>query len=148
MKERRSKLQIYADILNSINNESQNEEIKITRVQLSSKMSFEKVKQYITHLEKYQLVKSKSGLKITNKGRSFMENSEKIQDNVEFIYKMYLSEKSLPEVGKIENQLCKKTDILDRQKLDLNVKQSIKDHMQVQNAMKAIIIELENKPSK
>lgn len=143
MKERRSKLQIYADILNSINNESSRDDVKITRVQLSSKMSFEKVKKCIVYLEKYHLIETNQGMQITNKGRKFMDDSEEIQDNFESLYKMYLSDEYEQVV--IKNQLGRKTNDLVKQKLDLNAYQSIKDHMQIQNAMKAIIIELENK---
>ena len=145
MKERRSKLQIYADILNSINNESQYDDVKITRVQLSSKMSFEKVKQHVAHLEKYRLIESKTGLKITNKGRSFMENSDIMQDTLKHISKTYLSDKSHPEENTIKNQLDKKIKTLDNQKIDFKSNRSIKEHIQIQNAMKAIINELENK---
>ncbi len=143
MKERRSKLQIYSDILNAINNESQNDDVKITRIQLSSKMSFDKIKQYIIDLEKYGLIESQSGLKITDKGRLFMKNTELIQYNFESLSKTYLSDEYDPEII-VDNKQNTKTYTQNDQPL-VSISQAIKDNIQIQNAMKAIIIELENK---
>lgn len=148
MKERRTKQQIYSDILYVISNSTDND-LKLTSIQLSSKLAYNKVKDHITYLEKYGLVESKSGYRITSKGRLFLENSVSIQNNMEILYKEYLSEKSDLEENEGNIKLYEKTQMYSNDKpvAIVNVQKShvVKEFIQIQNVMNAVIIELENR---
>ena len=149
MKERRTKQEIYVDILNSINNDVRDGEIKLTRIQLASKLSYDKAKEHLAVLEKYGLVERKPVIKITQKGRTFMNESHDLIKNLKTLNQSYLSDTSFAD----EDMLIKaqtKNDtkyFLHNEKKDqtteFNLIQKIKDQQQVQNAMQAIIEELE-----
>lgn len=94
MRERRTNQQIYVDILSSIEIELRDGNIKLTRIQLASKLSYDKVKKHLLALEKYGLVEHKPVIKITKKGQSFKKISKQVLTNVELIKKAYFSDDS------------------------------------------------------
>ncbi len=79
MKERRTLQQIYYDILTAIMKENDNDtqRIRITSIQLSSNLAFDKCKEHINSMIKYNLIE-KENLCITKKGYSFYEAFTKI----------------------------------------------------------------------
>jgi predicted transcriptional regulator len=80
-KDRRSKLEIYYDILNAITKESTFGEVKPTRIQFISHTSYDKLIIYLDELEKKQLL-VKSTLTITEKGKKFLQEYHKIDEFV------------------------------------------------------------------
>ena len=80
-KDRRSKLEIYHDILNAIKKESTYGEVKPTRIQFISHTSYDKLITYFDELEKKQLL-VKSTLTITEKGQKFLQEYHKIDEFV------------------------------------------------------------------
>ena len=80
-KDRRSKLELYHDILDAITKESQYGEVKPTRVQFLSHTSYDKLMMYFDELEKKQML-VKSTLTITEKGQKFLKEYHKIDEFV------------------------------------------------------------------
>lgn len=80
-KDRRSKLEIYYDILNAITKESSYGEVKPTRIQFMSNTSYDKLVTYFEELEKKQML-VKPTLTITEKGQKFLKEYNKIDEFV------------------------------------------------------------------
>lgn len=73
MRKHRTKIQIYYDILNAINLESNNiEPAKPTRVQVLSNLAYDKFVRYLNELEMNQLI-LQNPLHLTEKGRDFLQ---------------------------------------------------------------------------
>ena len=74
MRKLRNKIQIYYDILNGINLESNNDEgAKTTRVQIHSNLAYDKLVRYLSELEMKEMI-PQNPLRITEIGRDFLEN--------------------------------------------------------------------------
>lgn len=78
-KPKRSKLEIYSDILNAINLELVNGEAKPTRVQSLSNLAYDKFSRYLNELESKKMITQKP-LGITERGRDFLEDYDLIKD--------------------------------------------------------------------
>jgi predicted transcriptional regulator len=78
-KDRRSKLEIYHDVLNAIVKESYHGEVKPTRIQFASNTSYDKLIMYFDELETKQML-VKSTLSITEKGQRFLKEYNKIDE--------------------------------------------------------------------
>ena len=75
VRERRSKLQIFYDVLSAIKEDSQNnEKISYTRIQFKCNTSYDKLLRYIDEMKTKQLLKSSSEIKITEKGEKFYQD--------------------------------------------------------------------------
>lgn len=83
-KDRRSKLEIYYDILSAITKESQYGEVKPTRIQFASNTSYDKLITYFNELEKKQMLVT-STLTITEKGKKFLKEYKHIDEFVRTI---------------------------------------------------------------
>jgi len=86
--ERRSKLQIFYDVLFAIKEDSQNnEKISYTRIQFKCNTSYDKLLRYIDEMSAKQLLKSSSKIEITEKGEKFYQDyliiNELIKETVE-----------------------------------------------------------------
>jgi len=86
--ERRSKLQIFYDVLSAIKEDSQNnEKISYTRIQFKCNTSYDKLLRYIDEMNAKQLLKSGSEIEITEKGEKFYQDysiiNELIKEMVE-----------------------------------------------------------------
>lgn len=145
MKERRNKQQIYADILNSINDESDHDDVKVTRVQLSSKLSYDKLKIYLHELDKFRLIELKPIIKVTIKGNSFVNDSFHITDNIKKLNKIYFSDNSNLDKQMFSSMLKKNKSKNIISNNESNSEHKIKEYQQIQNAMKATIDELSKK---
>jgi predicted transcriptional regulator len=70
----RNKIQIYYDILNAVNLESNNGEgAKPTIVQIHSNLAYDKLAKYLSELEMNEMI-LQNPLRITEKARDFLEN--------------------------------------------------------------------------
>lgn len=77
---RRDKLKIYGDLLSVLNDESKNERIVLTRVQVRINAPFDRLKKYITDLSDLGLIEDETSLKLTDKGRQFLREYEMVLD--------------------------------------------------------------------
>ena len=77
---RRDKLKIYGDLLSVLNDESKNERIILTRVQVRINAPFDRLKKYITDLSDLGLIEDETSLKLTDKGRQFLREYEMVLD--------------------------------------------------------------------
>ena len=93
-RERRKKLEIYNDILVAIKEESQNGEIKPTRVQLRCNLSYDKFSNYLEELRRKDLIRN--SLTITPKGQKLLQDYERIS---QFIKKMQLDYVDVKEIS-------------------------------------------------
>jgi len=76
---RRNKLEIYFSILTSIQSEATYGEVKPTRIQFLSNMSYDKINKYFDELKSRKLI-TKQPLELTDKGKEFLVDYEKIND--------------------------------------------------------------------
>ena len=85
---RRDKLIIYGDLLAILNEESKNERIVLTHVQVRINVSFDRLKKYIGNLVELGLIEDEISLKLTEKGREYLREYERVLD---FIKRMGLA---------------------------------------------------------
>lgn len=77
---RRDKLKIYGDLLSVLNDESKNDKIVLTRVQVRINVPFDRLKKYINDLIGLGLIEDESSLKLTEKGKQYLIEYEKVLD--------------------------------------------------------------------
>ncbi len=85
---RREKLVIYGDLLAILNEESKNDRIILTHIQVKINVSFDRLKKYICNLVDLGLIEDENSLKLTEKGKEYLKDYEKVLD---FIKRMGLS---------------------------------------------------------
>ncbi len=88
-KDKRSKLEMYNDILLAINENTNNGTAKPTHVQFRSNMSYDNLKKYLNELEEKNLV-SIFPLAVTEKGHRFLNDYGRIKDVIQKIGLDYL----------------------------------------------------------
>ena len=93
-RERRNKLEIYNDILIAIREESQNGEVKPTRVQLRCNLSYDKFSNYLEELRKKDLIGN--SLTITTKGQKLLQDYERISQFIKKMQLEYVDTKEIP----------------------------------------------------
>jgi predicted transcriptional regulator len=71
-------MEIYNDILSAINVELTNGEAKPTRVQILSNLAYDKLVRYLNELE-YKKMIMQDPLQITDKGRDFLQDYDRIK---------------------------------------------------------------------
>lgn len=76
---KRSRLEIYYDVLFAIKKESEYGEIKPTRVQFLSNTSYDKLSNYLADLEEKKWITS-NPLEITEKGNEFFKNYDSVKE--------------------------------------------------------------------
>ena len=85
-RERRSKLEIYYSILNSIIQESRIVDIvRPTRIQFLSYLSYPTLLKHLEELKEKKLILRSKRMVLTEKGRQFVQDYEKIQKLIEQI---------------------------------------------------------------
>ena len=82
-------MEIYNDILNAINLELTNGEAKPTRVQSLSNLAYDKLVRYLNELEGKKMI-IQNPLQITEKGRDFLQDYDRIKGFVLDIGVKYL----------------------------------------------------------
>jgi len=87
-KERRGKLEIYFDILRSIESDSHSfDGVRPTRIQQQSNLSYDKFARYLKDLEDKTMIIRWPSISLSNKGKVFINEYKGIK---EFIEKMGL----------------------------------------------------------
>jgi len=83
-RERRNKLEIYFSIMNSIMQESMSMSIvRPTRVQFLSNLSYDNMTKYLKELKEKKMIQNSDGIFLTEKGRQFLKDYEKINSFTE-----------------------------------------------------------------
>ena len=86
---RRDKLKIYGDLLSVLRSESnQKERVVLTHVQVQINVPFDRLKNYITELRELDLIEDEISLKLTEKGKQYLMEYERI---LEFMKRMGLT---------------------------------------------------------
>jgi hypothetical protein len=63
-----------------LSEEAKAEKIVLTRVQIRSNVPFDRLKTYISELASLGLIKDETSLRVTEKGRKYMREYEKVLD--------------------------------------------------------------------
>ncbi|MCL5878138.1 MAG: winged helix-turn-helix domain-containing protein [Candidatus Bathyarchaeota archaeon] len=82
---RRDKLKIYSDLLTVLHEESKNGKIVLSWVQVRTNLPFDRLKKNIHELTKIGLIEDEVSLKLTEKGKQYLKEYEKV---LEFIKRM------------------------------------------------------------
>lgn len=77
---RRDRLKVYADVLIALNEEAKSERTVLTRVQLHSKVPFDRLKKYISELKALGLIEGDVSLRLTEKGKQYLQEYERVLD--------------------------------------------------------------------
>ena len=83
-------MEIYNDILSAIKLELMNGEVRPTRVQSLSNLAYDKLMRYLGELEGRNLI-TQDPLGITDKGRDFLQDYDRIRDFLSEMGVKYLS---------------------------------------------------------
>ena len=85
---RRDKLKIYGDLLSVLRTEGNSEKVVLSRVQVRINVPFDRLKNYIFELKELGLIEDETSLRLTEKGKEYLQEYEKILD---FMKRMGLS---------------------------------------------------------
>lgn len=77
-KTHRSKMEIYGDLLNVLDEETKNEKIVVTRILHRINAPHDRFKTYIFELYRLGLIKDEITLKLTDKGKEYLKGYEQI----------------------------------------------------------------------
>jgi predicted transcriptional regulator len=77
---RRDKLKIYGDLLTILYEENAKDKIVPTRVQMRLNVPFDRLKTYLTELTSLGLIEAEPSFQLTEKGKEYMREYEKILD--------------------------------------------------------------------
>ena len=89
-KPKRNKLELYNDILSAIKQELYDGEARPTRVQSKSNLAYDKLTRYLGELEGKAMI-TQDPLLITEKGRDFLQDYDRIKYFLEEMGVKYLS---------------------------------------------------------
>jgi predicted transcriptional regulator len=78
--QRRDRLKIYGDLLSMLNAEHNNENIVLTRIQVKINVPFDRLKNYLSELNDLGLIENENNLKLTDKGKQYLEEYENVLD--------------------------------------------------------------------
>ncbi len=71
-------MKIYGDLLSILYAGNKDEKIVLTRVQVQIKVPFDRLKIYITELKDLGLIEDETSLKVTEKGKEYLVEYEKV----------------------------------------------------------------------
>jgi predicted transcriptional regulator len=80
---RRDKMKIYNDLLSLLQSEDNKEGIVLTQLQLKLNVPFDRLKQYLTQLKELDLIEDETSLKLTEKGKQYIREYQKVLDFME-----------------------------------------------------------------
>jgi len=81
VKERRSKIQIFFDIVTAVIDDAQNNEsVSPTRIQIKCNTSYDKLTKYLEEMEKRGMVEKEKSIAITEKGMEFHKDYSRINE--------------------------------------------------------------------
>jgi predicted transcriptional regulator len=75
---RRDKLKIYGDLLSILYAENKEEKIVLTHIQTKINVPFDRLKNYISELKDLDLIDDDVSLKLTEKGKRYLQDYEKV----------------------------------------------------------------------
>jgi len=78
-------MKIYGDLLSILNNESKTAKIVLTHIQIQINVPYDRLKNYIFELKELDLIQDVTSLKLTEKGKQYIEEYEKV---LEFMKRM------------------------------------------------------------
>jgi len=80
-KDRRSKTQIFFDIVTAIIDDTQNNEsISPTRIQFKCNTSYDKLTKYLEEMEKKEIIQKEKSISVTEKGMQFHKDYSRINE--------------------------------------------------------------------
>ena len=80
-KDRRSKIQIFFDIVTAIIDDTQNNEsISPTRIQFKCNTSYDKLTKYLEEMEKKGIIQKEKSISVTEKGMQFHKDYSRINE--------------------------------------------------------------------
>ena len=82
---RRDKLKIYGDLLTVLNKEAHTEKIVLSWIQVKVNVPFDRLKKYIHDLNELELIEDESSLKLTEKGKQYVKEYEKVLDFIKLM---------------------------------------------------------------
>ena len=88
---KRSKMEIYNDILSAIRAESTDGEPRPTRIQAKSNLAYDKLMRYLGELEGRKMI-AQNPLQVTGRGRDFLEDYGRIKGFLKEMGVKYLTE--------------------------------------------------------
>ena len=81
VKERRSKIQIFFDIVTAVIDDAQNNEsVSPTRIQTKCNTSYDKLTKYLEEMEKRGMIEKEKSIAITEKGMEFHKDYSRINE--------------------------------------------------------------------
>jgi len=81
VKDRRSKIQIFFDIVTAIIDDTQNNEyISPTRIQFKCNTSYDKLTKYLEEMEKKEIIQKERSISVTEKGMQFHKDYSRINE--------------------------------------------------------------------
>ena len=90
VKDRRSKIQIFFDIVTAIIDDTQNNEsISPTRIQFKCNTSYDKLTKYLEEMEKKEIIQREKSIAITDKGMQFHKDYSRINELINEINKKF-----------------------------------------------------------
>lgn len=84
----RNKIQIYGDLLTILNEEANIKKIYLTRIQRKIDVPFDRLKKYITELQALALLENEKTLKVTKKGKQYIQEYGNIIQTIENMSKI------------------------------------------------------------
>ena len=92
-KERRSKIQLYYDIVSAIVEDSQNNDaVSPTRIQFKCNTSYDKLTKYLEEMKERQIIEKEKTIKVTDKGMKFHQDYSKINELILDVSKQITAE--------------------------------------------------------
>ena len=80
-KDRRSKIQIFFDIVTAIIDDTQNNEsVSPTRIQFKCNTSYDKLTKYLEEMEKKEIIQKEKSISVTEKGMQFHKDYSRINE--------------------------------------------------------------------
>ena len=89
-KDRRSKIQIFFDIVTAIIDDTQNNEsISPTRIQFKCNTSYDKLTKYLEEMEKKEIIQKEKSISVTEKGMQFHKDYSRINELINELTKNF-----------------------------------------------------------
>ena len=90
VKERRSKIQIFFDIVTAVIDDAQNNEsVSPTRIQTKCNTSYDKLTKYLEEMEKRGMVEKEKSIAITERGIEFHKDYSRINELINEMNKKF-----------------------------------------------------------
>jgi predicted transcriptional regulator len=84
----RSKIQIYGDLLRILEGEANSKKILLTRIQRKIDVPFDRLKKYVVELQMLALIESEKTLKLTKKGKQYIQEYGIIVESIQNMCKV------------------------------------------------------------